>query len=187
MSPLWRRHHDPSPEGRAFRALFDEFNTGDPPLSFGPGRRWLALRCLRPKLVAENLDAAVAPCRWRTGLHLAGDDDRLFVTPSIDGWVLVVGIEGSEENLRRLSTTIGPTYAFDARDRAQASWMWADGLDVQRRALSDEEAVLAQAAATSLDPRSLHDHPEGEGPGWLGRLIRPRLQVWTPRAGAPRR
>ncbi len=184
MSPLFNRHREPSADGQAFRALFEEFNAGDPPMSFGTGRRWLAVQCQRPKLVAENLDAAVAPCRWKTGLALADDDERLFITPSVDGWVVVVGVVGNEENLQRLSTTIGPAFAFDARDRAQASWVRAEGLDVQRRALRDESAVLAKAAEVSIDPRTFAERPEGEGPGWLGRLVRLRTTTWRPASSA---
>jgi len=186
MSPLWNRRREPSPQGLAFRAMFDEFNAGDPPRSFGMGRRWLAVQSQRPKLVAENLDAAVAPCRWGTGLDLADDDERLFITPSVDGWVLIIGVEGNEENLQRLSSTIGPAFAFDARDRAQASWVRAVDLDVQRRALRDEAAVLDMAAAQTIDPRTLAERPEAEGPGWLGRLVRLRTSIWTPsRVGPP--
>lgn len=172
---MFRRHREPSAEGVAFRELFDRFNLGDQPEPFGLGRRWLAVRGDRPRLVAENLDAAVAPCRWATGLHLAGDDERLFVTPAVEGWVMVVGVEPSDDNLLRLSTTIAPTFGFDTTGRP--GWCSADGPLIERHLCADADEVLAKARELTLDPRTLDALEQAEGPGWLGRLIRLRSVI----------
>ena len=53
--------------------------------------RWLAIRCNHPPAVlsALNLQHPV-PCSWAEGL-IESREDKLFVSPPVSGWVLVVG------------------------------------------------------------------------------------------------
>src|ERR1700678_3758609 len=86
----WRRSKSRNREGAAegetlfatpsgFRSAFEQ-----------PGR-WLAIKASNPAVVqaALRLHHPVA-CSWEEGLAEARDD-KLFISPSISGWVLVVG------------------------------------------------------------------------------------------------
>ncbi len=55
-----------------------------------PGR-WLAVKGVKPALVQAALRLhRPTPCSWEQGLAEARED-KLFISPSISGWVLVVG------------------------------------------------------------------------------------------------
>jgi len=129
-----RRHQETSAEGQAFKAIFDKFSQEDRPVSFGPGATWVATPTDRPKLVAELLDAVVGPSRWMTGVGLAGDDDRIYVTPTVDGWVLVPGYRANDDDLAVLGQRLGVAQSFMA-DAAHGKLRWAlcRGTDVVRR------------------------------------------------------
>lgn len=129
-----RRHQETSAEGQAFKAIFDKFSQEDRPVSFGPGATWVATPTDRPKLVAELLDAVVGPSRWMTGVSLAGDDDRIYVTPTVDGWVLVPGYRANDDDLAVLGQRLGVAQSFVA-DAAHGRLRWAlcRGADVVRR------------------------------------------------------
>lgn len=60
---------------------------------FGPKQAWLAVRGAEPSAVLAALGLRdLGPVGWRAGMDLAHlTDDRVVVTPVIDGWVLVVG------------------------------------------------------------------------------------------------
>ncbi|MGA3179019.1 MAG: hypothetical protein ABSF38_01605 [Verrucomicrobiota bacterium] len=84
------------------RRLPDPFPAGDPDgdfpdaakfgfHSFLPPSRWLAVKSANASAVLAALRLQhVAPCSWEDGLREAGAD-KLFVSPPICGWVLVVG------------------------------------------------------------------------------------------------
>lgn len=63
------------------------------PVPFGPKMAWLAI----PGYTASEVISAlrlgdVAPANWTKGLSLAyADNNQVFVTPALSGWVLVVG------------------------------------------------------------------------------------------------
>jgi hypothetical protein len=53
--------------------------------------RWLAVKALNPSVVQAALHLhRPTPCSWEEGLAEARED-KLFISPSISGWVLVVG------------------------------------------------------------------------------------------------
>ena len=55
-----------------------------------PGR-WLAVKAVNPAVVQAALNLhRPTPCSWEEGLAEARED-KLFISPSISGWVLVVG------------------------------------------------------------------------------------------------
>lgn len=64
----------------------------DMPVPFGYKTLWLAIRTEDPEAVAGALGlSAPRPCNWRSGLDAVGLDDAwAFVTPPVEGWVLVV-------------------------------------------------------------------------------------------------
>jgi len=54
-------------------------------------RRWLAVKGAKPSVVQAALRLhSPTPCSWEEGLAEARED-KLFISPSIAGWVLVVG------------------------------------------------------------------------------------------------
>lgn len=63
------------------------------PVPFGPKMAWLAI----PGYTASEVISAlrlgdVAPANWTKGLGLAySDNNQVFVTPALSGWVLVIG------------------------------------------------------------------------------------------------
>ena len=60
------------------------------PVLGGPGR-WLAVRSGNPQLVQAALGLNnPTPCSWEEGLS-AAQDQRLFISPAVRGWVLVIG------------------------------------------------------------------------------------------------
>lgn len=63
------------------------------PLPFGPKMAWLAVPGYQPSEVIAALRLAqVEPANWTKGLTEAyADNDRVFVSPTLSGWVLVVG------------------------------------------------------------------------------------------------
>ena len=69
--------------------------TPDKPEGFGYKNAWLAVKADDPQAVARVLELEdLQPANWRTGLAAAYDhyDTHVFVTPSVSGWVLVVGM-----------------------------------------------------------------------------------------------
>lgn len=67
--------------------------TPDSPVAFGYKSLWLAIRTDDPEAVVEALGrTGFERANWRTGI-LAAQADAVFVTPAVDGWVLVVDPE----------------------------------------------------------------------------------------------
>lgn len=82
---------DKSESGTSFTNLA---NSGLTPFSFSlfeqPGR-WLVVKASNPSVVqaALNLHHPIS-CSWEKGLSEARED-KLFISPSVSGWVLVMG------------------------------------------------------------------------------------------------
>lgn len=71
--------------------------TPDGPAAFGCGMAWLAVRCQDPADLVDALGLEqAAPCNWNSGVGAVYDDwlgaSRVFVSPSISGWVFAVGL-----------------------------------------------------------------------------------------------
>lgn len=96
FSSIRRRHE---------KNLFQQFNetnfpapTGTPEVSsaFRPSLfeqpcRWLAVKGSNPAAVQAALDLHhPQPCSWAEGL-VEAHEDRIFISPPISGWILVVG------------------------------------------------------------------------------------------------
>ncbi len=62
----------------------------DIPEPLGTEITWLAVRCEDPERVMEFLDVSGQRANWATGLAAARQGDGLFVSPPMDGFVLVV-------------------------------------------------------------------------------------------------
>jgi hypothetical protein len=95
--------------------------------------RWLVIKAKDPLVVqaALNLHHPM-PCSWEDGL-IEARDDKLFISPSISGWVLVMGsgLPGPFEDvddcfhfLTRLSLKLGQVQFFSAsRVVNQHAWV----------------------------------------------------------------
>ncbi len=58
---------------------------------FSTPSRWLAVRSGNPQVVQAALRLhKPMPCSWEEGLN-ASQEKRLFISPSINGWVIVIG------------------------------------------------------------------------------------------------
>ena len=65
----------------------------DKPQLFGYKNSWLAIRSDSPEKVMAALELEpVAKANWATGLPYAGEGKLVYVSPCLDGFVLVVGI-----------------------------------------------------------------------------------------------
>ena len=68
-------------------------STPDEPISFGCKCIWLAIKSEDPLAVIHAFNLTdVQESNWKSGIEAAYERNKLFVTPSISGWVLVVGI-----------------------------------------------------------------------------------------------
>ena len=63
------------------------------PVPFGYKTSWFAFRCDDPEWVIASLSPlSRQSCDWGNGLALShGESDRVFVSPCLDGFVLVIG------------------------------------------------------------------------------------------------
>lgn len=86
---LWHRRR----EGGDPALFLQSFKPQNAPFQF-PGDfpcRWLAIKALHPAPVLEALPIARAtPCSWEEGLARTFNR-KLFVSPPINGWILVLG------------------------------------------------------------------------------------------------
>lgn len=88
------------------RVLFD--HSPDYPIPFGNQMAWLAVRSRDPEAVMEELGLLEAEhCNWQSGLGTVYDydlgTDHIFVSPPVNGWVLVAGLA--------LPHPVGPGFA----------------------------------------------------------------------------
>ncbi|MBP3486255.1 MAG: hypothetical protein J6J81_05375 [Oscillospiraceae bacterium] len=65
----------------------------EPPVPFGYKTGWAAIRCGDPRQVTAALGLRnVREAAWSVGLEQAGQEGQVFVSPCLDGFVLVVGL-----------------------------------------------------------------------------------------------
>lgn len=79
--------------GQAGLDVADDGLLPESPLAFGPKMAWLAIPGCKPSEVIAALRLGqVQPANWTKGLTEAyADNNQVFVTPTLSGWVLVVG------------------------------------------------------------------------------------------------
>lgn len=83
--------HDRSPTRRLPRhSEFLRDRRAAPAPAFVPGR-WLAIKSANPQVVQAALGLANArPCSWEEGVS-AAEEQKLFIAPPVNGWILVLG------------------------------------------------------------------------------------------------
>ena len=85
-------------------------STPDQPISFGFKNQWLAIKSKYNEKIIEALRLQkVRACNWKEGVHF-GYTKGVFVTPEINGWTLVLGVDildlesnGTQAFLKRIS------------------------------------------------------------------------------------
>ena len=96
-----------------FNRLFQPIHkksTPDQPINFGYKNQWLAIKSKDNEKIIKALRLQkVRACNWKEGVHF-GYTKEVFVTPEINGWTLVLGIDildlesdGTQEFLKRIS------------------------------------------------------------------------------------
>lgn len=121
--------------------------TPDSPIPFGYKTGWLCVQSDDPLAVIETLGLrGAAPCNWRQGLERVGRAGEIFVSPALDGWVLVVGwVEKDLANLSALAQKF-PRLMFFASHRVvdYAAWASFEGGKLLRAYayVGDEDNVL---------------------------------------------
>lgn len=110
----------------------------DQPLDFPLTSIWFSVRSMDNRKVAETLGlSGVIKTNWESGRDFALENDCVFVTPQIDGWVLATGIDLPSGNTRpsfkrlkkkltALSTEFGEAYFFAA---FMDYYCWAKAVD----------------------------------------------------------
>jgi hypothetical protein len=123
--------------------------------------RWLVVKTKDPAAVqaALNLHHPM-PCSWEEGL-IEARDDKLFISPSISGWVLVVGsglpgpfedVDGCFRFLTGLSRKLGQVQFFSAsRVVNQHAWVLMDGGRVFRAYAWAGETLWNQGPVTAAE------------------------------------
>lgn len=123
--------------------------------------RWLAVRSGNPQWVqaALGLDNPT-PCSWEEGLHVA-HDRKLFISPAIRGWVLVMGsslpepaddVDRCFRFILEVSRKLGHVQFFSVnRAVNHHAWVHADQGVIQRAYAWAGKAVWNQGALTRAE------------------------------------
>lgn len=156
-----------------------------PPWPFGYRTAWLAIRSEGPKAVAVALELQnVQQSNWVYGVwhSVETDEYQIFVTPSVKGWVLAVGIaflfeadDHQEKRIIALSKQFGEAQFFSSM-RVSSAYLWARATngklvclfyegDGTRRTAGDETTEEKQLNFKFFDPSS----PESKEPGYWER------------------
>jgi hypothetical protein len=138
--------------------------TGLPSLFEQPSR-WLVVKATDPALVQAALNLHhPTPCSWEEGM-IEAREDKLFISPPISGWVLVVGsgLPGPFEDvddcfhfLSNLSRKLGQVQFFSAsRIVPQHSWVLMERGRVFRAYAWAGETLWNQGRLTAAE-KDLH-------------------------------
>ena len=111
-------------------------STPDAPDGFGYKTQWLAMPTDDPQPVIELLELKdVAATNWRSGLHITYEfyDKCVFVSPTVNGWVFVVGAIPLADLLRKdqfcqFVEGLGrhfPTVCYFGSHRVSSFYAWA--------------------------------------------------------------
>ena len=103
----------PQTNGVAESVTLAETGASEEPVPFGYKTSWFAVRCNDPeRVIASLLPLSRQSCDWGNGLALSyGESGRVFVSPCLDGFVLVVG-DVPFYRLRELAQSFEEVQAF---------------------------------------------------------------------------
>jgi hypothetical protein len=160
---VWRRACQPrQPDAEdAGRPLATAGSMGFHSPIFEQPSRWLVVKTGNPAMVQAALNLHhPTPCSWEEGL-IEAREDKLFISPSISGWVLVVGsgLPGPFEDvdecfrfLSDLSRKLGQVQFFSAsRVVHQHAWVMMDRGRVYRAYAWAGETLWNQGPLTAAE------------------------------------
>ena len=184
----WAARPRPAPKREAdtlSSSLIELSTEPDAPQPLGAEIAWLAIRCEEPERVIAALDMPGQQANWATGLAAARQGDGLFVSPPVDGFVLVV--------FRDTLPEAGDLHLLPSED-----WYddeeWAVRVtafdEVQSFDISDKEAYYGweQVISGRLVRRQIRQGYRvcaDEGAMTEGELLAARAGIARRRAGAP--
>ena len=127
-------------KGQTMPVKSDYDATPDKPVFRVRGNKWIAVRCDDPGEVVDALDMdAPQACNWQSGMSVlkTPNNDRIFVSGVVDGWVAIAGIGGKsllrEPDFDKTDTGLW-TYLEDLSRRfGEAQYFSADP-DIYRNA-----------------------------------------------------
>ena len=138
------------------------------PEPFGYKSQWLAVKTSRPEAVVELLGLRnVARADWKAGVAAAYGQDKVFVTPVIDGWVLALDVSfvafaggdlvENPEILAQWSKTLGAPVQHYFCDRRSGTfgWMLAEGGRLNRAFFEVEGEVKTNLGAETADEKQV--------------------------------
>lgn len=157
----------------------------DIPQPLGAEIAWLTVRCEDPERVMEFLDVSGQRANWATGLAAARQEDGLFISPPVDGFVLVV--------FRDTLPGVAARHLLPTEDWVEdALWEhWAATFDeIQSFVVSDKEAYYGWERVISgkLFRRQIRHGYQvymDQGPMTEGELLAVRSGIARRGTGAP--
>ena len=143
-------------------------STPDEPVQFGCKNSWLAVRAATTESVAEVAGINdLEPANWRTGMA-AAYNNAVFLSPPVNGWVLIVGYPLPELDPERLDAWTRvlhplagafPIVCYFGTHRVVGYNAWAKFVDgVQQRAFSylgERSEVLVNEGPPTADEVAL--------------------------------
>jgi hypothetical protein len=131
------------------------------PLLFDSPNRWLAVRGTNPEAVQMALGLHnVMTCSWEQGLAEA-QDFKLFVSPPINGWILIFGlglpdpsddVDDTFKLILSVSRTLGQVQFFGANRAINShAWVWADHGRIFRAYAWSGTTLWNQGAITTAE------------------------------------
>lgn len=154
----------------AGRIVYDR--VPDRPVAFGYKMSWIAVRASEPRAVAEALGLdALEPANWRTGIGTVYDDElgesRIYVSPSVDGWIFVAGlalpppvgprfVDKCQPLLGGLSERFGEAQYYLSYPLIDFyGWVRASGGRVVRAFAMGDEGLIWNQGRTTREERAL--------------------------------
>jgi hypothetical protein len=144
-----------------------EFAVADMPVRFGYKCNWFAVRTEDTQQLAGHIGLKdAAPCNWQYGVDYAYQD-RVFVSPPVDGWSFVISklglpIPEDEDSVDLLKTMLSDlSQAFSEaqyfgtyRVVGYDAWMKAENGKILRAyAFVDGENILVEGEPTAIETR----------------------------------
>lgn len=160
------------------------------PSVFHCPNRWVAIRSAHPHAVQAALGLHnPIPCSWTDGMARTGDQ-KLFIAPPVNGWILVVGsllpdpsddVDACYRFLQRLSRVLGEVQFFSV-NRAVGHHAWARfecGRALRGYAWAGE--TLWNQGDKTWAERKLglrcYDYCEADGRGHFAQIDRSRVNA----------
>jgi hypothetical protein len=134
----------------------------DLPIGFGYKNKWLAIKSTNNAEVAEFLNIQnIEIVNWEMGVN-AGYGSKVFITPPLNGWVLVLGVDISDvdaietkELLESVSKTFGECQIFSTH-RVSDYHFWAlakQGEIMRMYAIAGAELLVMYGEPTEVEQK----------------------------------